>query len=87
MLPNNPAVGPTQDDLNIQFLKDARDNCIKQLAQITVNPKPTYEIDGQSVKWQEYAESLHDRIRKLNATINELDIGVCGTENVTQAYT
>jgi hypothetical protein len=85
---NEPAtVGNNNDLSNIAKLKDSRDNLVQQLADITIKPKPTYEIDGQMVKWDEYQTSLIARIRSMNALINELDVGACGTEIITQAYT
>jgi len=32
------------------------------LVAMTENPKPTYTIDGQTVKWAEYQTTLEDKI-------------------------
>jgi hypothetical protein len=79
-------LGNNNDLSNIAKLKDARDNLVQQLAGISIKPKPTYEIDGQMVSWDVYQTNLIARIRSLNATINELDVGVCGTETITQGF-
>lgn len=36
------------------------------LAEITVSPKPSYNIDGQAVSWTEYRESLQRTIDWCN---------------------
>ena len=32
------------------------------IAAITANPKPTYDIDGQSVAWTEYLRRLQETV-------------------------
>ncbi len=32
------------------------------IAAITANPKPTYDVDGQSVAWSEYLRRLQDTV-------------------------
>lgn len=31
---------------------------LQQIADLRANPKPTYDIDGQSISWESYVESL-----------------------------
>ncbi|MGO8690904.1 MAG: hypothetical protein ACLQLG_14880 [Thermoguttaceae bacterium] len=33
------------------------------IAQITANPKPTYDIDGQKISWGEYLGQLQATVR------------------------
>ena len=44
---------------------------LAQLVELRASPKPTYTLDGQSVSWQSYAESLERTVdwcqRKLAA--------------------
>lgn len=39
-----------------------RTQTLTLLEQMSVNPKPSYSIDGQKVSWTEYAESLQQTI-------------------------
>jgi len=34
--------------------------------------KPTYDIDGQSVNWDEYRRSLYDELSRIDALIASL---------------
>lgn len=47
----------------------ARDAYATELA--LGNVKPSYNIDGQQVSWNEYRKSLLDSIASLNKLINE----------------
>jgi hypothetical protein len=49
------------------------------IADITLHPKPTYQIDGQTVKWNEYLKQLQDsadwcdkQSAKENGLINDI---------------
>ncbi|MEM6329100.1 MAG: hypothetical protein AAF790_02510 [Planctomycetota bacterium] len=35
-----------------------RGQALTQIEEVLAAPKPTYTLDGQSVRWQEYVESL-----------------------------
>lgn len=50
-------------------LATARDNFAAKLAEISVSPKPSYSIDGQSVSWTDYYRFLSDQVDKLNEQI------------------
>jgi hypothetical protein len=43
------------------------------LAELTAHPKPTYELDGQAVSWNEY-------LRRLQLTIDWCDRKLAGEE-------
>lgn len=51
---------------NLTDLQDAKTNLIANLKAISVNPKPTYNIDGQSVSHDAYRASLLQSIRDIN---------------------
>lgn len=53
----------------LESLATARDNFAAKLAEISVDPKPSYSIDGQSVSWTEYYRFLSEQVDKLNAQI------------------
>lgn len=52
------------DDLNT-----AKANIAARLVDITANPKPDYSIDGQSVSWTSYFNSLIGQMDALNRLI------------------
>ncbi|MCA9246853.1 MAG: hypothetical protein KDA42_07045 [Planctomycetales bacterium] len=54
-------------------LLSARDNIAKQLADITANPKPTYDIDGQRVDWDAH-------FRALSAQLESIELAIQGSE-------
>jgi hypothetical protein len=41
-----------------QQLASIKSLTLAQLVAIRTDPKPSYQIDGQSVSWESYAESL-----------------------------
>lgn len=64
-------------------LYEIRDNIVTLIGQITAKPKPTYDIDGQMIKWTEYL----DQLRKSKAQILQDIIDLEGPyEFETQAY-
>lgn len=53
----------------IDDLIAAKANVSGQLAAMTVSPKPTYSINGQSVTWQSHFDSLVTKLENLNKLI------------------
>jgi hypothetical protein len=39
------------------------------IATITANPKPTYDVDGQSVAWTEYLRRLQETVAWCDARL------------------
>lgn len=58
----------------LENLTTARDNIAARLAEITAIPKPSYDVDGQRVEWNDYFKALTDQLAKLNAAINGASI-------------
>jgi len=52
-----------------QQLESIRRLALAQLADLHVSPKPSYSIDGQSVSWQSYLESLQKTIDWCDAKL------------------
>jgi hypothetical protein len=48
-----------------QNLTTALDNLAAILAEITADPKPSYEIDGQKVMWTEYQRMILEQMETL----------------------
>ena len=56
-------------DAMTQNLIKIRNQEIANLDKTTVSPKPSYSIDGESVDWNTYVNSLITRIEQLNKLI------------------
>jgi hypothetical protein len=52
-------------------LKAVKENIAARLAEITASPKPSYSIDGQSVSWTEYFNSLVQQLKEIEAREQE----------------
>ena len=50
-------------------LQTARAQIATQIKDITLSPKPTYSIDGQTVKWTEHLKELRAALRALDEDI------------------
>jgi hypothetical protein len=50
-----------------------RSQALAQLLELRATPKPTYTIDGQSVSWESYVQSLQ-------ATIDWCDLKLIGLD-------
>jgi hypothetical protein len=50
-------------------LEQARLQVSQRLRQITAEPKPSYNINGQQISWNEYHKMLLDSLKALNAAI------------------
>lgn len=48
-------------------------NLLDLIDEITAEPKPNYSIDGQSVSWQSYLDSLWAKVKEINEEINASD--------------
>lgn len=58
----------------LENLQSARDGFTAQLAEIANGPpKPSYNIDGQSVSWNQYYNFLMKSIKDLDAQIAAAD--------------
>lgn len=61
------------DEENLAKLKASRDNIIERIQEMTLKPKPDYDIDGQKFSWTAYNKHLFDLLRNLQAEIEKLD--------------
>jgi hypothetical protein len=50
-------------------LQAAQQNISALIADITANPKPTYNVDGQNVDWTTYLSTLIEKSKNLNELI------------------
>jgi hypothetical protein len=54
----------------VDDLRTARDNYARQLAEISVDPKPSYKVGAQQFTWKEYQEFLTNQVDNLNKLIS-----------------
>ena len=43
---------------------------LARIAEITAEPKPTYDIDGQAVKWGDYLKQLQQTVDWCNTQLS-----------------
>lgn len=58
---------------DMEQLRLVRSQALALLAQLTAEPKPSYEIDGQSVSWNDY-------LRRLEGLVEWCDRRMAGDE-------
>lgn len=69
---------------NGQTLVMAKRQLVELIVTVQRDPKPSYNVDGQEVLWQEYLSSLYDNLTKVNLL---LSIEEGPVEEETQAWT
>jgi hypothetical protein len=50
-------------------LETIKSQTLAQLVSLRASPKPTYNIDGQTVSWTDYLRSLEETITWCNAQL------------------
>jgi len=56
---------------DLENLKTAYSNVCQQLADVTANAKPTYNIDGQNVSWGDHFRNLMQAKDELAKAITD----------------
>ncbi len=56
-------------------LTTAKNNIAAQLAAMTLNPKPSYSIDGESVSWGEHFTNLTNQLLVIEQRLQMADGG------------
>jgi len=54
-------------------LETIRDQIAARLVEITAEPKPSYNVNGQQVAWNEYFTALTEQLAKINELIAQGD--------------
>ena len=52
-----------------QQLATIKEQILQNLADVTANPKPSYNIDGQQIGWTDYQRLLLEQLEKINIQI------------------
>ncbi len=66
-----------------QQIASIKSQTLARLSEITAQPKPTYQIDGQLVSWGDY----HAQLRRTVDWCNEMLSGEAPFEQRSQGYT
>jgi len=53
----------------LEDLLEIKANLVLAIKTATASPKPNYSIDGQSVSWSTYLDSLWAKLNNVNAMI------------------
>lgn len=61
------------DAERVEKLKEIRDRQEDRLHEVLASPKPTYTVDGQTFKWNEYVKMLREGIAEIDKTLVGLD--------------
>jgi hypothetical protein len=56
---------------------------LAMITELTANPKPTYNIDGQSVQWSDYLKQLQSTVLWCDQQIAKTTAGV---EEITVCF-
>ncbi len=56
--------------MNTEVLLSIRAQTLERIQDLTASPKPTYEIDGQNIEWNEYLEQLRQTVSWIDAQLN-----------------
>ena len=72
----------TDEQLQAKLVQ-TRDELIQRRLDVVSKPKPSYNIDGQEVKWSEYLKQLDASIERIDEDLNKFEGPF---EEVTVAY-
>ena len=78
-----PLLTPVSFLLTPPMYSTIKTQTLAMIADMTANPKPSYNIDGQSIQWTDY-------LKQLRATVEWCDqqmaLSVPGAEEISVAY-
>jgi hypothetical protein len=72
---------PLTDEEVLDKKYKIRDNLLELIDEITINPKPSYDIDGQQVLWADYLKLLNSSLDAIEDSIAKALPPVDGEEN------
>lgn len=67
------AVYPSRENIEA-----ARDAAVAALTAALTSPKPTYDIDGQKISWNEYRKQLQESIDWATDMLAKIDASESG---------
>ena len=69
--------------MTVTQLETIRSQLVTQLTDVTLDPKPTYSIDGQTVSWAQHTQLLQTSIDWCNAQSRGLQPAEIPTRAIT----
>lgn len=69
----NMSTENTNIDTKTQILK-IKQQTLNLIESLTLQPKPSYKIEGQSVSWNEYMKQLQETVRWCDSILNATEI-------------
>ncbi|GAB4134412.1 MAG: hypothetical protein Kow0040_18140 [Thermogutta sp.] len=63
----------SQDIPDVQALRVIRSQCLALIAELTLQPKPSYQLEGQAVSWSEYLGRLKDVVEWCDVKLAEAE--------------
>ncbi|NMC21793.1 MAG: hypothetical protein GYA33_15390 [Thermogutta sp.] len=58
---------------DVPSLRVIRSQCLALIAELTLQPKPSYQLEGQSVSWSEYLARLKDVVEWCDVKLAEAE--------------
>ena len=59
--------------MSYERIQTIRDQTLQRIEEITAEPKPSYNVGGQSVKWAEYLKQLQETADWCNGQLQTED--------------
>ena len=56
--------------MNTERIQTIKQQTLARIAELTEQPKPSYQIDGQQVAWAEYLKQLRATVDWCNHALN-----------------
>ena len=69
-----------RDRLQIETIKN---QTLQLIEDLRANPKPTYSIDGQTVSWTHYVETLQETVDWCDRKISDSEPFEIHTQGIT----
>jgi len=69
---------------SLDQLQTIRSQTLARIAEITAEPKPSYNIDGQSVSWNDYLKTLRETVSWCDRMINAENPGCTVSQGIAR---
>lgn len=63
----------SEDIPDVQAIRLIRSQCLALIAELTLQPKPSYQLEGQSVSWSEYLGRLQEVVEWCDVKLAEAE--------------
>lgn len=62
------------EESNAEILKRIKSQTLAVMDEVTRNPRPSYNIDGQQVGWTAYLQQLRETVKWCDEQLNSDDL-------------